>query len=114
MICIENTAEGLKISQNTCIDARKKGTETAVDVNLLPSHNVVIRMTMTDGQNCNFSYSTDDGATFKAIGTKFKAKEGRWIGAKIGYIASRPKKSNDGGYMDIDWIRYTKPDLNNK
>ncbi|MBQ2050875.1 MAG: hypothetical protein II495_01360, partial [Paludibacteraceae bacterium] len=40
--------------------------------------------------------------------------EGRWIGAKIGYIASRPKKSNDGGYMDIDWIRYTKPDLNNK
>jgi beta-xylosidase len=114
MICIENTAEGLKISQNTCIDARKKGIETAVDVNLLPSRDVVIRMTMTDGQYCNFSYSTDDGATFKAIGTKFKAKEGRWIGAKIGYIASRPKKSNDGGYMDIDWIRYTKPDLNNK
>jgi beta-xylosidase len=114
MICIENTAEGLKISQNTCIDARKKGIETAVDVNLLPSRDVVIRMTMTDGQYCNFSYSTDDGATFKAIGTTFKAKEGRWIGAKIGYIASRPKKSNDGGYMDIDWIRYSKPDENNK
>ena len=114
MICIENTAEGLKISQNTCINARKKGTETAIDVNALPSHNVVIRMTMTDGQYCNFSYSTDEGATFKTIGTTFKAKEGRWIGAKIGYIASRPKKSNDGGYMDIDWIRYSKPKKNNK
>ena len=71
-------------------------------------------MTMTDGLLCKFSYSTDEGKSFKTIGTTFKAKEGRWIGAKIGYMAFRPKKSNDGGYMDIDWIRYSKPDENNK
>ena len=35
-------------------------------------------------------------------------KQGKWIGAKIGYIALREGFINDSGYIKIDWIRFEK------
>ncbi|HNQ15673.1 MAG TPA: glycoside hydrolase, partial [Pyrinomonadaceae bacterium] len=57
------------------------------------------------GAVCRFSFSTD-GKTFTNAGEAFKAREGRWIGAKIGYFFARPTKFNDSGTADIDWIRF--------
>ena len=51
-----------------------------------------------------FSYSLD-GKKFTKIGKTFKAREGKWIGAKVGVFCSRPISNNDGGRMEIDWFR---------
>lgn len=59
---------------------------------------------------CTFSYSTDgrrwheirseDGGTYK-----FKARPGRWIGAKVGLYCNRHHSKNDSGWMAVDWFR---------
>ena len=56
---------------------------------------------------CQFSYSLN-GKKFTDFGKPFTAREGQWIGAKIGYFATSEIKKNDGGWVDIDWFRVTK------
>ncbi len=49
---------------------------------------------------CRFSYSLD-GKKYTDIGTPFKAREGKWIGAKLG-VYSVDFGSADRGWIDID------------
>jgi hypothetical protein len=56
------------------------------------------------GAICHFSFSTD-GAKFTSLGVPFKAREGRWIGAKVGMFFIRNGKFNDAGSADVDWFR---------
>ncbi|MBQ0056147.1 MAG: glycoside hydrolase 43 family protein [Bacteroidales bacterium] len=51
------------------------------------------------------SYSID-GKKFHDVGEPFEVKEGKWIGAKLGFFNSRPTVKNDGAMLDIDWIRF--------
>ncbi len=53
------------------------------------------------------SYSTD-GKTFRPVGEPFRVREGKWIGAKVGFFNTRPTVSNDGAFLDVDWIRFGK------
>ncbi len=54
---------------------------------------------------CRFYYSLD-GKRFRAFGEPFTAREGRWIGTKIGYYATAQLKRNDGGWIDLfDFMR---------
>ena len=39
---------------------------------------------------CNFSYSLD-GKKYESLGVPFQAREGQWIGAKVGMFCTRPK-----------------------
>lgn len=57
--------------------------------------------------SAQFYYSTD-GKKFTKIGSPFTVKEGKWIGAKVGYFNCRSSVSNDAAFLDIDWIRFTK------
>jgi hypothetical protein len=34
-------------------------------------------------------------------------KEGKWIGAKFGFVAVEPAGKADRGWVDADWIRIT-------
>jgi len=54
-----------------------------------------------------FFYSFDN-KKFQKIGEPFDVREGRWIGAKIGFFNFRPTVSNDGAFFDIDWIHFEK------
>lgn len=53
-------------------------------------------------EKCTFYYSTD-GKKYREIGTPFMAREGHWIGARVGFFAVQPKGPNRG-WIDIDWI----------
>ena len=55
----------------------------------------------------NFSYSLD-GKKFSDCGEQFQMKQGKWIGAKFGYISAETDSKADRGYLDADWIRITK------
>ena len=43
-----------------------------------------------------------DGEEYKTCGEGFRAREGKWIGAKAGIFCTRHKHENDGGYTDYD------------
>lgn len=49
---------------------------------------------------CRFLYSLN-GKRFEPLGEEFVAKEGRWIGAKIGFYATAALRKNDGGWIDL-------------
>ncbi|MGN0280850.1 MAG: glycoside hydrolase, partial [Prevotella sp.] len=57
--------------------------------------------------SAQFYYSLD-GKKFEKLGSPFTVKEGKWIGAKVGYFNCRSSVSNDAAFLDIDWIKFTK------
>lgn len=66
-----------------------------------------LRLTVTPGARLMFSYSKD-GNQFTNIGEEFQMREGKWIGAKFGFLAEEPAGKAPSGFLDIDWIRITK------
>ncbi len=95
----------LVVSNARLTDADKGGQEKETRGATLPSGDMYLRLTVRPGGLCEFSYSID-GVAFPQVGEEFKAREGRWIGAKIGFFFTRPGKFNDAGTADIDWIRF--------
>jgi hypothetical protein len=60
---------------------------------------------MKDGGECIFLYSTD-GIKFIQLGPSFRAREGKWMGAKIGIFAEKPNDGQEPGYADFDCFRF--------
>lgn len=107
LLSFENTENGFTLSQAECLKA-EKGTPEKVNASvLLKGATVYLRIKVNADATCTFSYSTDD-KKYTALGNRFNAKEGKWIGAKIGTFCSRPVAGNDGGRADIDWFRVDK------
>jgi beta-xylosidase len=53
---------------------------------------------------CSFSYSLD-GKLFHALGMTFTAREGQWVGAKVGVFVLGSTATTRSGYADLDWFR---------
>ena len=90
-----------------CKNADKGTAEDLVPGPELNSNLVYFRVTVKKGAESSFSYSTD-GVSFTSLGNSFKAREGKWIGAKVGLYALREGIINDAGSADIDWFRVEK------
>ncbi len=95
----------LYVAQAGAKDADKGFAETENVPFLLNEKIFYLRVKVTEGAMCQFSFSID-GKTFTNAGVPFKAREGKWIGAKIGLFFNRPAKFNDAGTADIDWFRF--------
>ena len=107
LLSFENTKEGFLLSQNECINAEKGNTESTNESVTLKDETIFLRVKLSRDGTCSFSYSADD-KKYARLGKDFKAKEGKWIGAKIGTFCTRPIQKNDGGRVDIDWFRVTE------
>lgn len=107
LIGVTNRGGKLYISHATAKDSDKGTAETESSPQLLASNEFLLRVDVRAGATCIFSFSLD-GKSFAPIGEPFKAREGRWIGAKIGFFFTRPGKFNDAGSVDIDWLRFEK------
>lgn len=107
VLSMENTKEGFVLSQAECVKADKGSVEKVNASVTLKDSTVYLRVKVTAEGLCTFSYSVDN-KKFTTLGTTFKAKEGKWIGAKVGTFCTRPISNNDGGRIDIDWFRLTK------
>jgi beta-xylosidase len=103
---VRNNAK-LEIKSVTCKQADKAGKEETTETKPVDSSTVYLRVKVSQGAECICSYSLD-GSTFSTIGKSFKAREGRWIGAKVGFYALRNGIINDAGSADIDWFRIEK------
>ena len=54
-----------------------------------------------------FSYSLN-GKKFQNCGELFQMRQGKWIGAKFGFLSVETNAKADRGWVDADWIRITK------
>jgi beta-xylosidase len=103
-LSVKKKPEGLFISQTVCKDAEShaKGREGAGQ--LVKGNTFYLRVKVSEGAVCEFSYGTD-GRSFTPVGEPFKARQGRWIGAKVGLFAVGTGKAREYGYADFDWFR---------
>ncbi|HEX8686853.1 MAG TPA: glycoside hydrolase, partial [Pyrinomonadaceae bacterium] len=97
--------EGLYVSQAVCKDADKGGAEREGAALPLKSNTFFLRVKVSGGAVCAFSYS-EDGKSFRPVGEPFTARQGRWIGAKVGLFATRVGRAREFGYADFDWFRF--------
>ena len=67
---------------------------------------IYLRLVVKDSK-VNFAYSLD-GKKFTPCGDEFQMKEGKWIGAKFGFVSAETDPKCDRGWIDADWIRVTK------
>ncbi len=104
-LAIVKKADGLWLNQAVCLDAQKGGVETSKDLVKVNNNILWLQVAVKTGGICQFSYSLD-GQSFKEIGESFTAKEGHWIGSKVGLFCFRKDfKVNDAGFADIDFFK---------
>lgn len=101
---IKSRKDGLYLVYGTCQNADKGKSENEKEIIKLKSASVYLRVKVTAGAKCQFSYS-EDGINFNIAGDEFQATAGQWIGAKIGIFATRDTQTNDSGIAEYDWFR---------
>lgn len=121
-LVVKRVGDRFQLQQLTCNKADKGKAETAaVLAELKPSSkdkvdydpaiymDIYLRLTVKEGAKLTFAYSLD-GKKFTPCGEEFQMVEGKWIGAKFGFVAEEPAGKGVRGYMDVDWIRVGKND----
>ena len=85
-------------------DAVKGNKETEQVIMPLKDSIIYLRVVISKGAKCQFSYSLN-GQAFTTAGAPFQAEVGRWIGSKVGIFCTRETTINDSGWADFDWFR---------
>jgi beta-xylosidase len=95
----------LQLTQVVCAQADKDGQEIASAPVAVPvGQPLYLSVAVRPGAKCQFSYSLD-GRQFTPLGTEFVAREGKWVGAKMGVFCLSPSSTPTAGYADVDWWR---------
>ena len=115
-LVIQRQGKSFLLQRHTCMGADEGQTETQqtlatlqpTDCDTIPYSPAIyidmfLRMKVKDGL-CTFSYSLD-GKHFKPAGEPFKMRQGKWIGAKFGFVAECKNRKANRGWLDVDWIR---------
>lgn len=121
-LALKKKSSGYELELVSCIEAEEKNEEN-ISSRVSPENlkietkynyqtkleyvDLYFRVKIKDGGLCIFSYSTD-GRVYQNIGEPFKAKQGKWIGAKIGMFILNKSKDTQRSWMDIDWFRIGK------
>ena len=118
-IGVEKQGEKFLLKQAICKDAEQGNLEQVstlavlepskkFEAGLFPNfeREIYIRVRVGKEAYCRFSYSLD-GKKFTEAGTLFKARQGKWIGAKVGMFSVTPH-GKERGWVDVDWFRLEK------
>lgn len=113
---VEKSGEGFILKYVKCKDAEQKTQEKTSVVGILdkcrtfeaglyPNYeiDIYLRVKVEAGGKCSFYYSTD-GKRFHNVGDTFIARQGKWIGAKVGLFSVAPY-GKERGWVDADWFR---------
>lgn len=96
----------LQYTQAIKADAGAK--EEVLEEITLKSNTVYLKVAVSaPNAICQFSYS-ENGRNFKKFGAPFKARVGKWIGAKVGLFSISTPEASRGGYADIEYFRIFK------
>ena len=118
-IGVEKVGERFVLKQAVCKDAEQNTPETAVRLAEIPAsriyeaglypnceREIYLRVKVEKGGICRFSYSLD-GKKYMSAGTPFAARQGKWIGAKVGLFSTAPY-GKERGWVDADWFHVEK------
>lgn len=118
-IGVEKQGEKFLLKQAVCKDAEQGNLEQVstlavlepsrkFEAGLFPNYEreIYMRVHVSKEAYCRFSYSLD-GKKFTEAGTLFKARQGKWIGAKMGMFSVTPH-GKERGWVDVDWFRVEK------
>lgn len=118
-IGVEKQGEKFLLKQAICKDAEQGNLEQVstlavlepskkFEAGLFPNfeREIYIRVRVGKEAYCRFSYSLD-GKKFTEAGTLFKARQGKWIGAKVGMFCVTPH-GKERGWVDVDWFHVEK------
>ena len=118
-IGVEKVGERFVLKQAVCKDAEQNTPETAVRLAEIPAsriyeaglypnceREIYLRVKVEKGGICRFSYSLD-GKKYMSAGTPFTARQGKWIGAKVGLFSTVPY-GKERGWVDADWFHVEK------
>jgi beta-xylosidase len=118
-ISLVKTKGGYAIEYATCQDAEQETPEQIVSVTELkkikvnekynyktpiPDAEIWLRVKVADGGICTFAYSVD-GKHFQSFPETFKARQGKWIGAKTGLFIMNRDEGSSRSWVDVDWFR---------
>ncbi len=118
-IGVEKVGELFVLKQAVCKDAEQNTPETIVrlaeipasriyEAGLYPNYEreIYLRVKVEKGGVCRFSYSLD-GKQYTVVGSPFTARQGKWIGAKVGLFSTAPY-GKERGWVDADWFHVEK------
>jgi len=114
-IAIEKTENGFKVSQIICKNADRENEEESIASIDYAVNKIFLKVDVKQGNDaavipkviCSFSFSSN-GIEYKSLGKEFIAKEGKWVGAKVGVFCSASIGTANTGSSDFDWFRFSK------
>ena len=127
-LVVRRVGKAFQLLQLTCHDADKGKPQTeTVLATLKPTAedktdykpgihmDIYLRLTVSNAKAgaahggkpiVSFAYSLN-GKKFETCGEAFQMKQGKWIGAKFGFVSVETDAKADRGWLDADWIRVT-------
>lgn len=119
-LSLRKQGETFILEQVICKDAEQNNPETKSVIATLKANHLVmpgvddnlwnevyLRVKVDKNARCHFSFS-EDGSAYKKVGQPFTARQGKWIGAKVGLFCVTPNISGNRGWCDADWFRMEK------
>lgn len=107
-VFVERSRNGeLMLHYAQCRDARSGVDETILQSATLPADTTTLRLRaeLAEGGLTRFAWSLGDNTPFKTFPESFQAREGRWIGAKIGLFIEKNSLFGERGFIDFDYFR---------
>ena len=117
-LVVKRVGDSFQLLQMTCHDADKGKPQTEkLLATLEPTdrdktdykpgihEDIYLRLRVDEGK-VHFAYRRD-GRQFIDCGEEFNMREGKWIGAKFGFISAETDPKVDRGWIEADWIRVT-------
>lgn len=116
-LSLSRYGDSFRLEIATCHDAEAKNeeqttviTEFEADHLVMPGvddnlwKELTLRVHVDRNALCTFSYSTD-GTHYKKCPQTFTARQGKWVGARLGCYCLTPQATGNRGWADIDWFR---------
>ena len=106
-----------KAQEEKLIATLKPTAEDKIDYHPGIHEDIYLRMTVTNAEAgaphggkpvVRFAYSTNN-KKWTDCGDAFQMRQGKWIGAKFGFVAVDANAKVDRGWVEADWIHVEKP-----
>ena len=104
-LAVERTSSGDRVVEVSCPEAAHGGKEVEEQTAACAGNSVLLRIKISPGATCQFSYSSD-GKEFVALGGPFTASGGWWMGGKVGLFCRGESDAEQRGHADFDWFRF--------
>jgi beta-xylosidase len=103
-LALEKRKDAIVLIYVECREADKDKPEQVKEITTITADEIRLLAWMNKEGEVVFGYKDKSGVVNKVPGS-FKARPGKWVGAKIGVFCTRVEKTNDGGYADLDYFK---------